>query len=50
MAAIAKVSELLGGPKVLGKLRNELDFVLLLRKGLPYEACLAPRNPEQVLI
>jgi putative toxin-antitoxin system antitoxin component (TIGR02293 family) len=39
MAAIEKISELLGGKKVLGKkLHSQLDFVPLLRKGLPYEA------------
>jgi putative toxin-antitoxin system antitoxin component (TIGR02293 family) len=39
MAAIEKVSELLGGRKVLGKkLHSRLDFIPLLRAGLPYEA------------
>jgi putative toxin-antitoxin system antitoxin component (TIGR02293 family) len=39
MAAIEKVSELLGGRKVLGKkLHSQLDFIPLLRAGLPYEA------------
>jgi putative toxin-antitoxin system antitoxin component (TIGR02293 family) len=39
MTAIEKVFELLGGRKVLGKkLRSQIDFIPLLRKGLPYEA------------
>ncbi|HEX7478057.1 MAG TPA: antitoxin Xre/MbcA/ParS toxin-binding domain-containing protein [Polyangiales bacterium] len=39
MTAIEKVSELLGGRKVLGKkLHSQLELIPLLRKGLPYEA------------
>lgn len=39
MTAIDKVSELLGGRKVLGKkLHSQLELIPLLRKGLPYEA------------
>ena len=39
MSAIEKVSELLGGRKVLGKkLHSQLELIPLLRRGLPYEA------------
>lgn len=39
MTAIEKVSELLGGRKVLGKkLHSQLELIPLLRRGLPYEA------------
>ena len=39
MTTIERVSELLGGRKVLGKkLQSRLDLIPLLRKGLPYEA------------
>jgi putative toxin-antitoxin system antitoxin component (TIGR02293 family) len=39
MTATARVVEILGGPKVLGtRPRTELDFVDLMRRGLPYRA------------
>ena len=39
MASVARMSELLGGRKVLGRiLRAHIDLIPLLREGLPYEA------------
>lgn len=39
MTTVEQVSELLGGRKVLGKRpRTQLDFIPLLREGLPYGA------------
>ena len=39
MTATARVLEILGGPKVLGaKPKTDLDFIDLMRRGLPYRA------------
>jgi len=51
VAAIDKVSELLGGRKVLGKkLRSRLDLIPLLRAGLPYEALEAVTSKLDISI
>lgn len=51
MTTIEQVSELLGGRKVLGKrLRTPLDFIPLLREGLPYEALEAVTGKLEISI
>jgi len=51
MATVEKLSELLGGRKVLGrKLQSRLDLIPLLREGLPYEALEAITSKLEISI